>query len=112
MPAEQDKAMRFGLKAGTIDRINGVFLSHPEVHEVILYGSRAKGSYRLGSDIDLTMRGTGLDLRLMNRISLEIDDLLLPYSVDLSIFAHIDNKELLDHIERVGKIFYTRSDRC
>lgn len=112
MSGRQNKEERFGLKPGTIDRINGVFSNYPEVHEVLLYGSRAKGNYRSGSDIDLTMKGTGLDLGLMNRISLEIDDLLLPYSVDLSIFAHIDNKELLDHIERVGKIFYTRSDRC
>lgn len=99
------------MKTGTIDCINGVFSKYPEVHEVILYGSRAKGNYRPGSDIDLTMKGTGLDLRLMSRISLEIDDLLLPYIVDLSIFAHIDNKALLDHIGRVGKVFYAKDNR-
>lgn len=102
--------MKYGLKQETIDAINGVFASYPQVKEVILYGSRAKGNYRNGSDIDLTMVGDELDLNLQYRIENVLDDLLLPYKTDLSIRHRIENPELLEHIQRVGLIFYTSED--
>ena len=100
--------MRYGLKDTDIDKINGVFASYREVEEVVLYGSRAKGNFKKGSDIDLTMKGTNLNLKILNKISHEIDDLLLPYIVDLSIFNTIENRDLIDHINRVGIIFYKK----
>lgn len=81
---------------------------YEQVEEVVIYGSRAKGNYKPGSDIDLTLKGRGLDLKILNKISLDLDDLLLPYTFDLSIFSHIVNPEFLDHIERVGQVFYCR----
>jgi len=71
-----------------------------------LYGSRAKGNYKPGSDIDLTLKGIGLDLKLINKISIELDDLLLPYTFDLSIYNAIDDPALIEHIERVGTTFF------
>jgi predicted nucleotidyltransferase len=100
--------MKFGLKDTDINKINEVFTLFKEVEEVILYGSRAKGNFRKGSDIDLTMKGAGLNLRLLNKVTHEIDELLLPYIVDLSIFDSIDNKELIDHINRVGIVIYSK----
>jgi len=79
------------------------------VEEAILYGSRAKGNERPGSDIDLTLNGPNLNLQVINRISRELDDLLLPYTIDLSVFRQISNSDLLDHIERVGQVFYRKS---
>lgn len=99
---------RFGLSEETIASICNVFLNYPQVETVILYGSRAKGNYKNGSDIDLTFIGQNLDLRILNRIDNDIDDILLPYSFDLSIKSHISNADLLEHIERVGKIFYQK----
>jgi predicted nucleotidyltransferase len=101
---------QFGLKQEVIDRINAVFSKHSEVEEAIIYGSRAKDNYRNGSDIDISLKGDYLNLDIINSISLEIDDLLLPYAIDLSIFHQIDNKDLISHIERVGKIFYKQRD--
>ena len=101
-------ADRFGLKESTISAIQGVLKQHPEVDRALLYGSRAKGNYRKGSDIDLTLVGEALTYSLLNRIETEIDDLLLPYTLDLSVFAQIDNPELIEHIRRVGKVFYSR----
>lgn len=97
---------RFGLTEETITQIQDVFRLHPEVDKVLIYGSRAKGNYRPGSDIDLTMFGEQLNLQLSNLISNEIDDLLLPYTIDLSIYHQIDNQDLLEHIERVGQVFF------
>lgn len=100
--------MRFGLKIEDILKIQQVLSHHPEVEEAILYGSRAKGNYRNGSDIDLTLKGETLTLNQQFSIENEIDDLLLPYKMDISILQQIQNPDLLDHIERVGKVFYTR----
>lgn len=98
--------MKYGLKKQTIAQINSVFAHYPEVEQVILYGSRAKGTYKNGSDIDLTLKGNNLDLTVINKISDEIDDLFLPYSFDISIFNQITNADLIDHINRVGIVFY------
>lgn len=100
-------AERCGLSITTIAALQSVFSRHAEIQQVLLYGSRAKGIYRKGSDIDLTLRGDKLDYQLLNRIETEIDDLLLPYSVDLSLFRQIDNPDLVDHIQRVGLVFYS-----
>ena len=96
----------FGLKKETIDAINGVFRQFPEVESAVIYGSRAKGNFRPNSDIDLTIKGSRLDLTSLLRIETALDELLLPYKIDVSIFHHIENKELLEHINRVGLVFY------
>lgn len=100
---------RFGLPEEAVAKINGVLASHPEVESAILYGSRAKGNYRLGSDIDLTLLGEQLDHHDLLKIMNELDDLLIPYTIDLSIFHMIDHEALRDHIQRVGREFYHRS---
>jgi predicted nucleotidyltransferase len=100
--------MRFGLKKKTIEAINNVLDRFPEVEEAVLYGSRAKGNYKTGSDIDLTLKGEGLTVERKWAIESEIDDLLLPYMFDISIYTQIDNDELIGHIDRVGQIFYRR----
>ena len=99
---------RFGLKESTIARVNKVFAGHTEIERAILYGSRAKGTFRNSSDIDLTLEGDGITSEQFNRIMLELDDLLLPYTIDLSLKRQIDNPDLLAHIGRVGVVFYER----
>lgn len=101
--------MQYGLKEKTVKKINSIFANCEKVEEVVLYGSRAKGNYKSGSDVDLTIKGKKLNLKLLNKISLDLDDLLLPYTLDLSIYHHIANPDLIKHIERVGKIFYKRN---
>lgn len=101
--------MLFGLSEDTVERIRAVFRAHPEIDEVILYGSRAKGDQKPGSDIDLACRGQDLTHAAVNRILCELDELLLPYSIDLADIEAIDNRELLDHINRVGRTFYRRT---
>ena len=100
--------MRFGLEENVIERINAVFSFFPEIEQVVLYGSRAKGNYRIGSDIDLTLKGKELNLTLLNAVDTKIDDLLLPYLFDISIFEQISNPDLVNHIERVGKLIYEK----
>jgi predicted nucleotidyltransferase len=97
-----------GLDPATTEKICKVFACHPEVDMVKLYGSRAKGTFRAGSDIDLVLIGRDLTSKVLNRISNELDDLPLPYSFDVSILSNISNQALISHIERVGRVFYQR----
>lgn len=100
--------LRFGLKEHTINQINGVFKCYPSIDTVLLYGSRAKGNYRQGSDIDLTIIGTNFNDAQLNQIERQLEDLSLPYIIDLSLIHQIDNPDLIEHINRVGQIFYSR----
>lgn len=102
--------MNHGLSESAVERIQGVLAHFPEVEKAVLYGSRAKGTHRPGSDIDLTLYGNGLGQTLLARIDEELDDLLLPYRMDLSLFASLTHPALLDHIRRVGQEFYRRQD--
>lgn len=79
-----------------------IFSSYSEIQSVILYGSRALGTYEAGSDIDLTVKGKNLSTEWLNNLAVKIDDLLMPYEVDISIFDHIQNHDLIEHINRVG----------
>ena len=96
----------YGLSAETLKGIRQVFQNFREIEEAVLYGSRAMGNYRTGSDIDITFKGKELDLHSLNRISLEMDKLMLPYICDLSIYHNINSKELIDHIRRRGIVLY------
>lgn len=96
-----------GISSEEMGRLESVFEQDPAVFEVILYGSRAKGTYRPGSDIDLTFKGPALTTKWLMELSCKIDDLLLPYEVDLSVFDHIDNQDLKEHINRVGKVVFS-----
>jgi len=100
--------MRFGLEEDTINKINGVFRQYENIEEVIVYGSRAKGNFKTGSDIDLTIKSKMVTLTELLQVENRLDDLLLPYKIDLSLFHQITNEALVEHIERVGKVFYNK----
>lgn len=100
--------MKYGLSDSTIEKISTVFARHPGIDKAVLYGSRAKGNYKPGSDIDLTLYGTGLTVQHCADIADELDDLLLPYTIDLSVFESLNHPELQEHIRRVGVVFYQR----
>ena len=99
----------FGLSVDTLRNIREVFARFPSIEKVLLYGSRAKGNYKTGSDIDITLIGKNLNLN--STISLlrdALDQLYLPYTFDISIFNQLDEPAFIDHILRVGKTFYER----
>lgn len=102
--------MIYGLDDEIIRQLKGIFARYENIERVVIYGSRAKGNYRKGSDIDLTLQGEGLTLgNSVYPVMDEIEELMLPYTFDISVYSQIDNEGLLDHIKRVGKVFYERS---
>lgn len=100
--------MQYGLSESQFDKIVKIFANHKEIDEVILYGSRAKGNQKPYSDIDITILGDNINLDVQHKIEIELDDLLLPYKFDVSRFNFINNIDLIEHINRVGKIIFKK----
>ena len=102
--------MKYGLSESTVEKICAVFSEFPAIERAVLYGSRAKGNFKPGSDIDLTLQGASITLRLCAAIAETLDELLLPYEIDLSLFDSLDSVELREHIARAGVVFYSRPE--
>lgn len=99
-----------GLSPATLAKIIAVLAQCPALEKAVLYGSRAKGNHRPGSDIDLSLFGETLSHAHLGQIEMQFDELMLPYSFDLSLFSQIDNPDLIEHIQRVGLVFYEKND--
>jgi uncharacterized protein len=100
--------MMYGLKSDTIEKILFVLSNYQQIEKAILYGSRAKGTYKNGSDIDITFVGQDVDISLINKVAMELDELLLPHTFDLSVYKNISNEDLREHISRVGILIYQK----
>ena len=93
---------KYGLNFSTILAIvNSVEKYAPET-EILLFGSRAKGNFSNGSDIDIALKGKKLNLNILLDIYIELDNYDLPYKFDFIIFDRINDKSLMEHIDRVG----------
>ena len=98
--------MKFGLSDTVIKELQDVFRHYENIEKVLIFGSRSKGNFRAGSDIDLAVIGKGIDYNQLLSILCEIDDLELLYSVDLLDYQKKKGTPIGDHIDRVGQIFY------
>jgi predicted nucleotidyltransferase len=107
-PPPPPPPQRFGLPEAAIQAIQNVLAAHPEVEQAIVYGSRALGRQRAASDIDLTLLGPAIRSSTLAQIEAELDDLLLPWMIDLSSLAELSHPPLLAHIHRVGQVLYRR----
>lgn len=100
----------FGLPEAVYVKICQVFAGFPKISRVIIYGSRAIGNFRPNSDIDLTIAAENPEFDEFVKLSGSLDDLMLPWEIDLSIMAQIDNHALIEDINNTGKIFYQRDE--
>ena len=101
-------SVNHGLPLQTVEQIKRALGRFPEIEQATLYGSRALGRHRPGSDIDLSLSGSALSETVLARIDTALDELLLPWRFDLLIREQLRSPELIDHIERVGVSFYQR----
>lgn len=98
---------RFGISEKSFQLITSVLAAYPVVEKAIVFGSRAKGNFKPGSDIDLAIMGShctdDMAMRLNGILNEEIP---IPYHVDLICYNTLVHAELKDHIDRVGLVFY------
>ncbi len=97
----------FGLKENDILVLNQVLASYPGVTEAYIFGSRAKGNYKNGSDVDIAIKGKNISYDLVLDIATYLnEETLMPYRFDVLDYHSINNKELSEHIDRAGILLY------
>jgi predicted nucleotidyltransferase len=101
-------ALEIGISETNLEEIKDFAMKYPTIEKIVLYGSRAKGNFRPGSDLDMVLIGD--ELKLKDQLSFwgDLDDSYQPYLFDVAILSHIKNESLLDHIQRVGKVIYKK----
>jgi uncharacterized protein len=97
----------FGLSDATLALIRTYFASHPEIDKVILYGSRAMNTQSPGSDIDLAIYTYAAE-DIAGMVKTDLEELPVPYLFDVTDYHRISYQPLREHIDRVGKIFYSK----
>lgn len=103
--------MQYGLEDYVIEGLCSVFRRYDNVNRVLIFGSRAKGNYRAGSDIDLAVVADNLTFEQRMKMMCDIDDLLLLYKVDMVDYKKKVGSPIYDHIKRVGKTLYEQLDK-
>lgn len=106
----EQKRNIFGFTDRDMRTIESILSSCPEVITVYLFGSRAKGNYRLGSDVDLAIMNKGVGTGTVTKLQNEFSESSLPYRIDLVDFTRLTNQEFIDHINRVGIPFFKQGE--
>ncbi len=99
---------QYGISQSDIQEIISAIVQNDKITKIILFGSRAKGNFKAGSDIDLALVGLDLKLNDILDATIEIEKLNLPYKFDLIIYNRITESALIEHIERKGIILYNK----
>ncbi len=101
---------KFGLLEADVAAILSVLSSHAKVERAYIFGSRAKGNYRTGSDVDLALKGENLDFDTVSQISYLLnEETNMPYKFDVLNYHSIKEPALLEHIDRVGVEVYQQN---
>lgn len=98
--------MEFGLSNETIQSIRAVFSRYKHIGEVWMFGSRAKGNFHSGSDIDLAIKSEQITTSELLQLHVDLDELELLYKIDLVLYHAIKEPALREHIDQVGILFY------
>jgi predicted nucleotidyltransferase len=101
--------MMYGMEEGELQLMQSIFAQTPHLQKVVLYGSRAKGTNKPFSDVDITLVGDELTQDDLTDVMYRLSESSLPYFCDVSLFSNLDNSALIDHIQRRGKVIYIAS---
>lgn len=100
---------KFGLKQTDLNAVISILEKYSDIESAVIFGSRAKGNYKNGSDVDIAVKGKSLNFDLINQISYLLnEESLMPYKFDILNYHTIDNQDLLEHIDRAGIEFYSK----
>lgn len=92
-----------GFRQGELELIRDILIKESSLREAIIFGSRAKGNYHQGSDVDIALKGEGLNLTKISGLSFMLnEETSMPYYFDLIDYNSIKTVELIEHIDRVG----------
>ena len=95
-----------GLNESVVLKINKVFAGFENIKEVHIFGSRVKNTFKAGSDIDLVIMHSDVNPKELISIESKLEALLLPYKIDLCVYEKLENIKLIEHIDRLSRLFY------
>lgn len=96
--------MDTGLTEIDIKRITAALKQFPEIEDAVIFGSRAKGTYKKASDVDLAIKGRTVTPETIQRLNFLLnEELPLPYFFDVVHYEALENRLFVEHIDRVGK---------
>ena len=101
----------YGIPRADLEALISELKNNNNIFEIILFGSRAKGTFTNGSDIDIALKGNKLSLKDILDATGEVEKLLLPYKLDLVLYDRVNEPALIDHIDRVGVVLFKRRRR-
>ncbi len=87
--------------------IKDILSKYPEIKAVRLFGSRAKGNFKPGSDIDLVIMNKQVDLITILRLLSAFEESTLPYIVDVMLYPILQDSSLKEQIDRISISFYS-----
>ena len=94
----------FGLAERDLAYIIAVVGEFPEIQKAVVFGSRAKGNYKKGSDIDIAIFGEDISFSTIASLHDRLEEESpMPYFFDIVDYTHSTHQELKEHIDRVGK---------
>lgn len=103
------RSLTFGLSSAVISYLHGVFAKYPEIESVLIFGSRAKDTFKEGSDIDLAVIAPAMDNHQFNQLWGELDELPLVFKMDVLHWNQLSNEPLKQKIAHEGRQFYPPS---
>lgn len=102
--------MNFGIPDSSIKIICDTLLKIPEIEKAAIFGSRAMGNYKNGSDVDLVIYGSKVTVETINKLSIILnEEVPLPYYFDVVNYESLDNQQMKIHLDTYARIFYTRT---
>lgn len=99
----------FGLNTREWTVLHEIFRQYPEIRTVFIFGSRAHGKWKTGSDIDLAIMNQVSD-ETLQQLRSDFEESNLPYFVDILDYTKLKNELLMEHIDREGQLFYAFTD--
>jgi uncharacterized protein len=106
MTTQSNEKDSFGFTYRDREAILAIFKRYPQIRQVVLFGSRAKGNFKKGSDIDLAIMDTNIDKKLIVRLLTDFEESLLPYHIDLVHYPALENEKLKEYIDKIGVAIY------
>jgi predicted nucleotidyltransferase len=102
--------MDFGLRQSDINYIVSTIKRFPEIEKAVIFGSRAKGNFKPGSDVDIAIYGENITFDTISNLHWKLEEEVpLPYYFDIVDYTHLKHEELRKHIDRVGKVIFYKA---
>lgn len=103
--------MDFGISQVDLMEIISILRKFPAIEKAVLFGSRVKGTFKKGSNVDIAIKGKGINHEVVASLSSSLnEESSSPYYFDIVHLDNVSEKELLAHINRIGQCIYRRED--